>query len=133
MFVPGFDPNSMSDEELFEKQAEISRRLTWAYRSGGGGVEQMMVMAEAIESVRRDRAFVANYNMMEAGVPDTFESDPDLRADQKGKSTASKDVKKPLLAARPRPFSPKTKNEEILVPTTQPVAPPLLKPEKQQD
>ncbi len=123
-FIPGFDPWSMSDEELFEKQAELGRRLSWAARftSNGEAVDQLMRMSQMVDAVRRERAFIASYNFQESLYPSVTESDPDLRAAQKGSpSDATAPGGKQATPARPRPFALKARATDIPVATARPV------------
>lgn len=126
-FHPGFDPSSMSDEELFEKQAELGRRLSWAARfsSNGEAVDQLMRMAQAIDATRRERAYLASYAFQESLLPGVTETDPDLRAAQKGAAQTETAGNKPTAIARPRPFALKARRSDVPVATLKPTVSPV--------
>lgn len=78
--VPGFDPTSMSDDELLNKQSELNRRFSYASRfsSSTEMASQFMSMIAAIEHERRERVLKIAFDMRQSMFPDIIETDPDL-------------------------------------------------------
>jgi len=77
--IPGFYPASMTDDELLNKQMEISRRLGFAARFSTSNMsEQLMAMITAIEAERRDRIMRYVFNERLKMFPDIIETEPDL-------------------------------------------------------
>ncbi len=84
--VPGFNPSGMSDEELLNRQAELSRRLGWAARFSGSDMStQLWAMINSIEAERRDRVLKVMFDQRNKMFPDIIESEPDLAAEHKRK------------------------------------------------
>ena len=83
---PGFDPLSLSDEELLNRQGELSRRLGYAARFGSGSVQQLQNMIQVIENERRERVMRTVFEERQKMFPSVIESEPDL-AEQKRKAT----------------------------------------------
>ena len=82
--VPGFNPSAMSDEELLNKQLELSRRLGWAARFSGSNMsDQFLTMIRAIEMERRDRVLRYMFSEREKLFPEIIETEPDLAAQNK--------------------------------------------------
>lgn len=79
-FLPGFDPTSMTDDELLNKQAELNKRYVYASRfsSSGEMAGQFMAMIGAVEHERRERVLRVAFEMRQSMFPDIIESDPDL-------------------------------------------------------
>jgi len=76
----------MSDEELLNRQYELSRRLGWASRfSGSDMTSQLWSMISAIEAERRDRVLKIMFSERQKLFPDVIESEPDLAAKNKNK------------------------------------------------
>jgi len=82
MFVPGFNPKSLSDDELFYKAAELQKKINYATRftSMGQGSEQMTLMLTMLENERSERMFYEQWKLREKYVSETIETDPDLQA-----------------------------------------------------
>lgn len=78
--VPGFDPTSMTDDELLNKQSELNRRFVYASRFSASTemAHQFMSMIGAIEHERRERVLRIAFDMRQGMFPDIIESDPDL-------------------------------------------------------
>lgn len=78
--VPGFDPTSMTDDELLNKQSELNRRYVYASRFSTSSemAAQFMSMIAAIEHERRERVLRISFDMRQGMFPDIIESDPDL-------------------------------------------------------
>jgi len=85
--VPGFNPSAMSDEELLNRQSELSRRLGWASRFSQSGdmSSQLYAMISAIEMERRDRILKVMFQERSKMFPDIIESEPDLAQEHKKK------------------------------------------------
>lgn len=87
--VPGFDPSSMSDDELMSRHMELSRRLSWASRFGSGEMGyQLQSMMISIEGERRDRLLRYMFKERSKLFPDTIETEPDLAEEHKQKVVA---------------------------------------------
>lgn len=78
--VPGFDPTSMTDDELLNKQSELNRRFVYASRFSASTemAAQFMSMIAAIEAERRERVLRIAFDMRQGMFPDIIESEPDL-------------------------------------------------------
>lgn len=78
--VPGFDPTSMTDDELLNKQSELNRRFVYASRFSASTemAAQFMNMIGAIENERRERVLRIAFDMRQGMFPEIIESDPDL-------------------------------------------------------
>ena len=78
--VPGFDPTSMTDDELLNKQSELNRRYVYASRFSASTemAAQFMAMIAAIENERRERVQRIAFDMRQGMFPDIIESEPDL-------------------------------------------------------
>ena len=78
--VPGFDPTSMTDDELLNKQSELNRRFVYASRFSASTemAAQFMAMIGAIEHERRERVLKVAFDMRQSMFPDIIESEPDL-------------------------------------------------------
>lgn len=113
--IPGFNPRSMSDEELLSKQHDLSRRIEWASRFGMSTemVAQMQCMLLSIEATRRERTFRDVFEMRQAALPTVIETDPDLR--ERDKPESEKNTLGTKAPARPK--------RPIPMPTPAPVAP----------
>lgn len=90
--VPGFNPSAMSDDELLNRQAELSRRLGWASRFSGSDMShQLYAMINAIEAERRDRILRVMFSERNKMFPEVIETEPDLAAEHKRKVVKSED------------------------------------------
>lgn len=79
--IPGFDPKTLTNDQLFEKQLELTRRRLLSARFGKVEVmEQIQTMINAIEEERRERMFVDVFGKaMVATQGLVVETDPDIR------------------------------------------------------
>lgn len=78
--LPGFDPKTMSDEELLTRSGEIARKMNWAYRFGSvEAVGQMQRILATIDAERRERAFMSRWEDIAEIISAPIETDPDLR------------------------------------------------------
>lgn len=89
--LPGFDPWSMTDDELTKKQIEISRRMNWAARYSGSTdmVSQFQSMLSTIDAVRRDRFHRMMFAERQKMFPEIIESDPELAKLHQKKDTVA--------------------------------------------
>lgn len=85
--IPGFNPSAMSDDELMNRQAELSRRFGWANRFSGSTdmSGQLWAMISAIEAERRDRMLRMIFKERDKLFPDIIETEPDLAIQHKRK------------------------------------------------
>lgn len=81
MYFPGFDPKCLTNEQLFDKQIELSTKKIMAARFGKvEALNQIHMMIQAIENERRERMFVDRIgSAIMASPPVAVESDPSLR------------------------------------------------------
>lgn len=82
--IPGFDPRSMTDDELLRRQEDLEARLNYAARSGGAGemFAQLRAMLDSIEHTRRERMFLEMAGSGGTADPVVIETDPSLRPRQ---------------------------------------------------
>lgn len=78
--IPGFDPTTMTDDELLNKQSELNRRYAYASRFSVSSemAAQFMAMIGAIEHERRERVLKVAFDMRQSMFPEVIESEPDL-------------------------------------------------------
>lgn len=99
----GFDPKTLSDNDLFTKQLELSKRKSQAHRLGRmETVMQIDALIYAIEAERRERMFVERWNKV---IPETsvlIETDPDLQETQeKAEEEQAQKAQPPRTVRRP--------------------------------
>ena len=88
--VPGFNPSSMSDDELLNRQAELSKRLGWASRfAGSDTTTQLYAMISAIEAERRDRVLRVMFSERQKMFPEIIETEPELAAEHRRKEAVA--------------------------------------------
>lgn len=77
----GFDPKTLSDEELFNKQIALTTKKMMAARFGKmQAVSQLQAMITAIEFERRERIFRDNIGAaMMSSSPVVVETEADLK------------------------------------------------------
>lgn len=97
----GFDPKTMSDDDLLSRTNELLRKMNWAQRFAGSGqgLQQMTMMLGLIEAERRERLFMDQWHLAEAYISEPIETDPDLR----DAARAAREKAKPQPVLRPRP------------------------------
>lgn len=78
--IPGFDPSTMTEDELLNKQSELNRRLVYFSRFSSSPeiADQIVSMIMAIEQERTERVTRTMMNMRQSMFPEIIESDPDL-------------------------------------------------------
>ena len=119
MFYPGFEPRTMSDDQLLERTIELTNKIIWASKfTSCDAVEPLQRMLEMIGSERRERQFMENWTLVAPVLGETIESDPSLRgqADPKEK----KSVPDRVAAQRARN---RVRRSEIPMVTAHPVLP----------
>jgi hypothetical protein len=109
--IPGFDPKTLSNDALFEKQLDLIRRSLQATRFGQGDTaQQFQMMIQAIEIERQERMFVDRIgNHMRAGASIVIESDPVLRdrdlaieeLDQPKPEKVARSLRRPVRSDKP--------------------------------
>ena len=121
MFVPGFDPKCMSNDELLNHATDLIRKMNWAARftGAGQGLDQMSLMLRLIEDERRERQWLEHWRMVEDFASEPIETDPGLRDAER----AERNKLKPVEVVRPRPRVTPVRRS-VPVPTPHPVIPP---------
>src|SRR4051812_43026391 len=78
----GFDPKTLSNEQLFEKQLQLTTKKIMAARFGKvDSVNQLQMMIQAIEFERRERMFQERIgNVVLASSPVVIETEVDLQS-----------------------------------------------------
>jgi hypothetical protein len=75
----GFDPKCLSDDQLFTKQVELTKRKILATRIGqADAANQLEILIQAIEYERRERMFLDRVKQIPTS-PIVIETDPELR------------------------------------------------------
>lgn len=130
MFVnPGFDPKTMSDDELLRRVQELDQKIGWVARFGGSFevLQQMQAIRALIDNERRERVVQEVWSMrLRNPDPVVIETDPDLRA----KEQPEPEPEAPIMRPRPtrRPITPSsvpipTRTPKAVAPTSTPAAP----------
>ena len=115
-FVPGFDPHSLTDDQLLERSQDLMRKLNWiAMYGSGAGVESMQLMLQAIETERRERMFMERWKVVSPYLNDVIETDPVLREAER----PSEPTRGPRALDRSKASAGRR-----IVPTATPVVPP---------
>ena len=116
--IPGFDPKTLTNEDLFEKQIELTHKKIQASRfSSFDALNQIQVMIDAIDLERRERIFSDRIgSVIVSSPPVIIESDPVLKArdelvmdaeTEKKTKTVAKPIRRPIRTARPvKPTEP---------------------------
>lgn len=121
--IPGFDPKTLNDNELFEKQLDLVRKKLQAAAFGKMDmVNQLQSMITAIDIERRERIFqerIGTYIMTSS--PVLIETDPVLKErDANAEETVTVEKPKKVDQSRPvkipvrtkRPVNPKESTDE---------------------
>jgi hypothetical protein len=117
--IYGFDPRTLTNNELFEKQVELTRRRFIATRFGKPDMaDQLQVIIQAIEFERRERMFndIIGVNLLNSPAV-VVETDPDLKAKDEQieeesenpkppQQTPMRPVRKPIRSDRPVQHKP---------------------------
>ena len=86
----GFDPKTLSNDELFNKQVDLTRKKVMAARLGRmDAISQLDIMIRAIDVERQERMFIDRYKQMPSS-PVVVESDPSLREMEAVEETSPK-------------------------------------------
>lgn len=109
-----FDPKTLSNNDLFEKQLDLIRKkLQSAHFGKTDTVNQIQAMIDAIEMERRERMFNERIGVhMLNSHPVVLETDPVLR---------ERDAEEVVITDKPKPDQ--TRPIKIPVRTTRPVNP----------
>ena len=97
----------LTDEQLFEKVADLQKKIVWAQRfsSYGQGITQMQNYLTLLENERYERMYIEQYKMMEKYISEPIETDPSLRDKLKEKIEEQEMIdKKPKSTSRPFPI-----------------------------
>jgi hypothetical protein len=117
----GFNPQSLSDDELMERITLLSSRIMWAARFGSGDIlHALRTQQMAITTEQRERAMRPLLATRAAMPTVLVESDPDLAAEGRKEIEAEIVRNTPKGPARPRPFSI---TRDRIKPTNRPIAP----------
>ena len=119
--ILGFDPKSMSDDELVSKANDLMGKMSWAQRFStmGQGVEQMSMMLAQLEAERYERMFMANWKAIESYVSEPIETDPGLqRAARMAREKQQPERPNHRQRAARRPFPPRTAHPVLPAPST---------------
>lgn len=115
--IPGFDPKTLSEEDLLSKSNELMRKIAWSARFSTNMLGALQTMLMMIDNERRERMLMEQWKNVEAYMNATIESDPDLKP-----VVDERKVKKSLR----KPFKP----------TMSPISPtlkPIIQTEKLKD
>ena len=75
----GFDPSSMSDDELLAKTTDLHAKLVYASRfSSVSMIDNLQRLIQVVERERNERVLRTIAREREQFSPDVIESDPDL-------------------------------------------------------
>jgi hypothetical protein len=110
--IPGFDPKTLSDNDLFEKQLDLIQKKIQAASFGKPDmINQLQTMIDAIELERRERMFNERIGVqIRSSSAIMIETDPFLKEhdlvekviDEKPKKSAqTRPIKIPIRTARP--------------------------------
>jgi hypothetical protein len=109
----GFDPRTLTDDELLHKTMELQAKIVYASRfSSSGLLGNLQQILQAIEFERQERFARRVFNDMQSQMPDSIESDPDL-------ATANQDKAQPdrgKIVPQPRPRMQITKTNRPVDP-----------------
>lgn len=118
---PGFDPHSMSDDELADRSMELSRRIAWASRFGGSEMLGTYLMfRNAIQAAQRERMLRPALEARAAMPAIMVETDPDLAIENKLAQEEETAKNTPKAPPRARPYSI---TRDRIKPTAKPVSP----------
>jgi len=109
--IPGFDPKSLTNDQLFEKQVELEKKKVMSNRFGKAEMmAQLQMMIDAIDTERKERMFqdIFGKAMIETqGL--VVETDPDIRKEiaaskeeEEKKTEKSKNpIRRPIRSSKP--------------------------------
>lgn len=100
----GFDPKTLSDEELLDRWHKINKRMGWTMRYGSNEImAQLQAIKQSIEFEQRERIIEPRLRARAAMPAVTIETDPELAAEAK----AIVDAELEAIADKNRPHRPK--------------------------
>lgn len=115
----GFDPTSLSDEELLERVTELNRRIMYAAKFMSGDIiYALQQQRAACEFEQRERMIAPGLRSRADRPPVVVETDPDLAAAYKAEVEAEAARNAPKSHPRQKPFSPMSR--ERIRPTNRP-------------
>lgn len=99
--LPGFQPHTMTDDELLRRQEALESRLTALSRMGGAAeaITQLQTMLQLIEHARRERMIVMVAELRRQESPVVIETDPSLVVQPPTEQQPQ--VTRPMPARRP--------------------------------
>jgi hypothetical protein len=74
----GFNPSSMTENELYEARSKFSRILGGALMTGNSAVELIQNYIDMVNTELSDRAFIQNFNEWNKVYPEKIITDPKL-------------------------------------------------------
>lgn len=98
MYIPGFTPEKMSDDELLSRYSDLGNRILYFASTGASSeiIEQLSAMQTAVIMEQRERAqrevFLAKMKDQKAVV----ESDPDLAPEPQQPKKGGGDRRQPM-------------------------------------
>lgn len=107
--ILGFDPKTLSNEELFSKQVELARRKTQAARLGRADIiSQLDVLLSSLEFERHERVLLDRHSLSSTS-PIMIETDPAMREEQIAQeeiaapkiNPSNRPIRRPVRTARP--------------------------------
>lgn len=103
----GFDPKTLSDDELLDRITDLGRRVMYAAKfTRGDIVYQLQQQKLMCEAEQRERAFSHVMDARRASVGVVVESDPDLAAAAAAAKEAETIKNAPKTTTRrPKPFN----------------------------
>jgi hypothetical protein len=104
--IPGFNPKSFSEDQLLEKMAELSWKISAMSHSANGAAEMMNKMLEAIQHEYRERQFMEQWKQNANYLSKSIETEPDLAPDKKGTNEKNKRPKHSRLNSPARSDKP---------------------------
>lgn len=78
MSIFGFDPHSLSDDEITAKSADIMAKMSWAAQFNQSVVQQLQDVLIALDNERNERYFQSNIDKNKAK-SSIIETDPQFK------------------------------------------------------
>ncbi|RYF06924.1 MAG: hypothetical protein EOO77_26320 [Oxalobacteraceae bacterium] len=109
----GFDPATMSDDELLQKTTDLHAKLVFAGRFGSADmIGSLQRLLQVIENERAQRVMRLFARDRDNAISDVIESDPDLAAAERDQESPERGGKivpqkkpRPLISISQRPTS----------------------------
>lgn len=105
-YVPGLDLKKLTDDDLYERHSDLTRRLVVASRLGKGEViQQIQNMLSSLELEKKERIYNDRIGTnMKNSSSVVIETDPDLSNQQTMKDAKENEAKKPPRVQLKRPI-----------------------------